>query len=652
MTDQQSASSVNLFRPSASPLTPVSNGVDAGNTGTAPGGVFSQELSRASQRTASSSEPSKSRQEAPRDSVQSSDKRSSESSRSTDSTETSQRSEERQATPADHSGGRTDSTDSTAQQGDVTEKGGEQRASSETLSDAESDSGSAVSPESGANQSEAQPVLHAESSEIRKTIVEGAQAEGREDDANGLVSGEKVVNSTVVAAIDGTIDTQGEESLLPVSEHLTADAPAQVDTDALLSEPVSAAQSELESVGDKPASVIPVSGTSAPSGNGATVTAESVALDTREKATEVTSKAGVVSAQGVTAGEQMSSAELASRQGAVLSTQGNRDRQGVGTVTPAIDPEQSALEIPSSSTTRVVNATNTVPTLQDRGITADPTMSDEFVVSQVIPSVEKEGLQAPTARQVVQADLQLQTNMQEKLIARKIEQQNTAANLMQVKKLAQQQAQNTALAAVAADNSSQGPDNTFLSLHSGIVTAPVLQRTDPSSTQVINAPVNIPILQQDSDKAMASNIRWMVNEGVKSAVVNVTPSGMGPISVSIGVENEQMNVSIVALQGSTREALDSMLPRLREQLTAQGHDSVKVDISDGRSEQSDRGYGQQFSGEQRDSGSSSSSARTHSETNETGNNAHGAEKAVSLPEQQLLTLHNSGQIKSSYDIYV
>lgn len=128
------------------------------------------------------------------------------------------------------------------------------------------------------------------------------------------------------------------------------------------------------------------------------------------------------------------------------------------------------------------------------------------------------------------------------------------------------------------------PDNMLADVTGGIVTAPVSSRTDSVGTQIASAPLNVALLTPAANESLAGNIRWMVNEGVQNASVTVTPAGMGPIAVKIGIDNEQMNVSIVATQGSTREALDALLPRLREQLLSQGHDSVRVDVSDGKSD--------------------------------------------------------------------
>ncbi len=223
-----------------------------------------------------------------------------------------------------------------------------------------------------------------------------------------------------------------------------------------------------------------------------------------------------------------------------------------------------------------------------------------------------------------------------------------------LKQVAQQQA----LASVSVNANVQeagesSPDNMLQSTLGGIVTTPAMQRTDAGNAQLTTAPANVPILQGDSEKAMVSNIRWMVNENVKQAVVNVTPSGMGPISVSIGLENEQMNISIVAAQGSTREALDSMLPRLREQLVAQGHDGVKVDISDGRSENSGNGYDRHATNPEQGEGAEQESENPSTLADQTRKNENSVvETAATNDKEGFLLVDRNGQIRGGYDVYV
>jgi len=45
------------------------------------------------------------------------------------------------------------------------------------------------------------------------------------------------------------------------------------------------------------------------------------------------------------------------------------------------------------------------------------------------------------------------------------------------------------------------------------------------------------------------------------------------------MEGDSVSVSIVASQAASRELIDAMVPRLREQLASQGHETVHVDVS-------------------------------------------------------------------------
>ncbi len=137
-------------------------------------------------------------------------------------------------------------------------------------------------------------------------------------------------------------------------------------------------------------------------------------------------------------------------------------------------------------------------------------------------------------------------------------------------------------------------NNMFHALSGGTITAPLGQRSDAGLSGLISAPYTVPLLEPDADQSLSGNIRWMANDGVKNATINIAPSGMGPITVQVEINDDKMNVSIMATQNGTREALDAMLPRLREQLSAQGFDSVRLDVSDGRSDGSRHNGHQQF----------------------------------------------------------
>ncbi len=129
------------------------------------------------------------------------------------------------------------------------------------------------------------------------------------------------------------------------------------------------------------------------------------------------------------------------------------------------------------------------------------------------------------------------------------------------------------------------PSNMFLAASNGIVAAPNPTRMTAGPSLVL-APTVMQMTPDFQDQALVGNVRWMVNEGISNATINVSPGGMGPISVQLTMEGEKMNVSFFAGQAATREALDMAAPRLRDHLQSQGLDQVRVDVSDSRSDNS------------------------------------------------------------------
>ena len=374
---------------------------------------------------------------------------------------------------------------------------------------------------------------------------------------------------------------------------------------------------------------------------------------------------GVEGRRAVLPGEQLSPAELASRQAGLVGQSVMRQGNAASSVQDANLTADTADEVDSLRGTGSDASTvagNLIKTPQAGDSATHQAISPPSRESRAA-SIQGVAEKMASDEDLEVADLKAAAELDAKLAVRKSEQQVIQTNLAHAQLQAQLQARqqatqapvNSAINIVAGDIAESGNlsvDNMFLSSSGGIVTAPVLQRADAGSTQTITAPLNMPILQGDAEKAMAGNIRWMVNEGVKNAVIHVTPSGMGPISVRVGKEKDHMKVSIVALQGSTREALDSMLPRLREQLAAQGHDSVSVDISDGRSGQSDRGYGQQGSTERQAMENQSRSSSGPTDSAQEDLMSERPAEGIARSTQELLTVDLNGQVRSRYDVYV
>ena len=401
-----------------------------------------------------------------------------------------------------------------------------------------------------------------------------------------------------------------------------------------------------------------------------------IEADATSPGTTIAAASGVAGKTAILPGEQISSAALASRQAHLVGLPAPRQGNTATLVQdadlaadPDIEPEISRvtgsnvstvalspikfIQAGDGATQQVISLSQqlTPPSLESRVATA------QGVTEQL--ALEEDLKTADLKADLKATDLKTAAELDAKLAARTIDQQVSQTNLAQSQLQARQQVAQAFINPITniatgdtAEPDKLSADNMFLSSAGGILTAPVLQRADAGSTQAITAPLNMPILQGDSEKAMAGNIRWMVNEGVKNAVINVTPSGMGPISVRVGKEKDHINVSIIALQGSTREALDSMLPRLREQFAAQGHNSVNVDISDGRSGQSDRGYGQHESAERHAMENQSRSSSHSTDSTQDDLLSESQVKGVAGIATELITVDSNGQVRSRYDAYV
>lgn len=95
-----------------------------------------------------------------------------------------------------------------------------------------------------------------------------------------------------------------------------------------------------------------------------------------------------------------------------------------------------------------------------------------------------------------------------------------------------------------------------------------------------NLQVSVPVNQKGWDQAMAQRVVWMARQGVQTAQIQMQPRHLGPVEVSVSVQNDQATVHFVAQNPQTREALDAAMPRLREMLQDNGFAQVRADVSD------------------------------------------------------------------------
>ena len=82
--------------------------------------------------------------------------------------------------------------------------------------------------------------------------------------------------------------------------------------------------------------------------------------------------------------------------------------------------------------------------------------------------------------------------------------------------------------------------------------------------------VRVPVHDARWPGQLGHEVRLLVEGGVQSATLRVTPEHLGPVEVRIDLVNDRANVQFVAAQSETRQALADAIPRLRELLAEAG----------------------------------------------------------------------------------
>jgi len=91
--------------------------------------------------------------------------------------------------------------------------------------------------------------------------------------------------------------------------------------------------------------------------------------------------------------------------------------------------------------------------------------------------------------------------------------------------------------------------------------------------------LNTPVAQPEWADGIGERVVWLTQNDLNNAQIRLNPAHLGPIDVQVNVTDDRASVSLVAQHATTREALESAAPRLREMLSAQGFTNVNVDIS-------------------------------------------------------------------------
>lgn len=114
-----------------------------------------------------------------------------------------------------------------------------------------------------------------------------------------------------------------------------------------------------------------------------------------------------------------------------------------------------------------------------------------------------------------------------------------------------------------------------------LVTTPVTGERKASSPFL--ASISYPLRHPQWSQSVGKRIVFMANQQMQQAQIRLNPEHLGPIQVRLHMDRDQMvSVSMTAQHGTTREALEAAIPRLKEMLTEAGIDFDSVTVEDDR----------------------------------------------------------------------
>lgn len=115
----------------------------------------------------------------------------------------------------------------------------------------------------------------------------------------------------------------------------------------------------------------------------------------------------------------------------------------------------------------------------------------------------------------------------------------------------------------ATDSAGPAPGSFSLDLRTGELTR------DAAATSVTRT-VHVPVTDRQWPSAVGHEVRMLLERGVQSATLRLSPDQLGPVEVRIEINSDKASVWFGAAQAETRTALTDALPRLRDMLAASG----------------------------------------------------------------------------------
>ena len=106
-------------------------------------------------------------------------------------------------------------------------------------------------------------------------------------------------------------------------------------------------------------------------------------------------------------------------------------------------------------------------------------------------------------------------------------------------------------------------------LQPGIAAAPMASPPLPT-TQLQTTTIPARVGERGWDQGLGDKLVWMASQKLQVAELRLNPADLGPLKITITLDQNQASAQFVSAHASVREAIESAMPRLREMLADSG----------------------------------------------------------------------------------
>ncbi len=137
-----------------------------------------------------------------------------------------------------------------------------------------------------------------------------------------------------------------------------------------------------------------------------------------------------------------------------------------------------------------------------------------------------------------------------------------------------------------------GPQSTSLSStvdsYANISTNSLSSRTLETPIPIlVKQGASMELIQQNVDQSIAQNIKWLVNNKIQNAKINVYPESLGQVNIALNIEDANLKINFIAATHATKELIEAGISNLRSQFQESGINLQEVNVETQFSSQSE-----------------------------------------------------------------